>query len=145
MVRRTLLLCVGSIVLYQMLDKVGTVAGEHIDDGNLDHCVAAGLETHGGAGNVNQDLTSQGRVVDAHVELQTLVLCLAADTFAHKVHTVTHVAYIVDALYLEDMRLIAGKIGVGLDGCCHLFELGTVFEFYIDHAAMDTFAKGNGH
>ena len=33
-------------VLYQMLDEVGAVAREHVDDRNLDHRVAAGLETH---------------------------------------------------------------------------------------------------
>ena len=52
-----------------MLDEVGTVAREHVDDGNLDHRVAAGLEAHGGTGNVDQDLTCEGGVVDAHIEL----------------------------------------------------------------------------
>ena len=30
-------------VLYEMLNKVGAVAGEHVDDGDLDHRVASGL------------------------------------------------------------------------------------------------------
>ena len=93
-----------------MFDEVCTLAGEHVDDGNLDHCVAAGLEAHGGASHVDKYLTSEGGVVDAHVELQALVLGLAADTLAHEVHAVTHVAHVVDALHLEHMRLVGGEI-----------------------------------
>ena len=52
-----------------MLDEVGAVAGEHVDDGDLNHRVAAWLEAHGGTGNVDQDLTCKGGVVDAHIEL----------------------------------------------------------------------------
>ena len=69
--------------LYKMLDEVGTVAWEHVDDGNLDHRVASGLETLGGTGNVDEHLSGEGGVVDAHVELQALVLSLAAHALAH--------------------------------------------------------------
>lgn len=55
--------------LHKVLDEVGTVAGEHIDDGYLDHCVAARLQAHGGTGYVDEYLASEGRIVDAHVEL----------------------------------------------------------------------------
>ena len=55
--------------LHQMADEVLTVARQHVDDGNLDHRVAAGLETHGGASHVDEHLTGEGGVVDAHVEL----------------------------------------------------------------------------
>ena len=47
--------------LYQMLDEVGTVAWEHVDDGNLNHRVASGLEAHRGAGHVDQYLTGHKR------------------------------------------------------------------------------------
>jgi hypothetical protein len=40
-----------------MFDEVGAVAWEHVDDGNLDHRVAGGLEAHRGAGHVDQYLT----------------------------------------------------------------------------------------
>ena len=103
-----------------MFDEVGTLAGEHVDDGNFNHRVAAGLQTHRGAGNVDQHLTGEGRVVDLHVELQALVLCLTADTLADEVDTVTHVAHVVDILHLEDMRLVRGEIGVCLDVFRHL-------------------------
>ena len=92
-----------------MFDKVCTLAWEHVDDGDFDHGVAAGLQTHRGTGYVDEHLTCEGGVVDGHVELQTLVLRLSADTLAHEVHTVTHVAHVIDALHLEDMRLVAAK------------------------------------
>ena len=56
-----------------------------------------------------------------------------------------HVAHVVNALYLEHVGLVVGEVGIGLDGCCHLVEFGTVFQLYIDHAAMDALAEGNGH
>ena len=68
--------------LYQMFDEVGAVAWEHVDDGNLDHRVAGGLEAHRGASDIDQNLTGEGGIVDLHVELQTLVLGLTADAFA---------------------------------------------------------------
>ena len=52
-----------------MSDEFLGVAGKHVDDGNLNHRIAAGLQTHGSTGNVDKHLTSEGRVVDAHVEL----------------------------------------------------------------------------
>ena len=52
-----------------MFDEVGTVAGEHVDDGNLNHRIATWLEPHGSAGHINKHLTCEGGVVDAHVEL----------------------------------------------------------------------------
>ena len=101
--------------LYQMFDEVGAVAWEHVDDGNLDHRVAGRLEAHGGTSDIDQNLTGEGRIVDLHVELQTLVLGLTADALADEVDTMTHVANIIDALYLEDVRLVVREIGVSLD------------------------------
>ena len=98
-----------------MLDEVGTVAREHVDNGNLDHGVASGLQTHRGASHVNQYLTRKGGVVDLHVELKTLVLGLTANTLAHQVNTMAHVANIVNALYLEHVGLVRSEVGVGLD------------------------------
>ena len=56
-----------------------------------------------------------------------------------------HVAYCIHALHGKDMCLVIGKVGVGLDGCRDVFQLGTVFEFHIDHAAMDSLTEWNGH
>ena len=57
----------------------------------------------------------------------------------------THVAHIVDTLYLEHMSLIRGEVRISLDGGSHLLKLGTLFELYIHHAAVDTLAEGNRH
>ena len=110
-----------------MFYQVGALAGQHVDDGNLNHRIASGLQAHGGASHIDQHLTGQGGVVDLHVELQALVLGLTRDTLAHQVHTMSHVAHIVDALYLEDMRLVRGEVGVGLDVLGDLFQRVAVF------------------
>ena len=57
----------------------------------------------------------------------------------------THVAHVIDALHLEDMRLVVGEIGVGLDILCHVLEFGTFLQFDIHHAAVDALTEGNGH
>ena len=128
-----------------MLDEVGTVARQHVDDGNLNHRVAGGLQAHRGTSNVDQYLTCEVRIVDLHVELEALVLRLSADTLAHEVHTVTHITNVVDALYLEHVGLVRGEVGVGLDVFSDLFQSVAVFQLYIDHAAMDALAQGDGH
>jgi len=128
-----------------MLDEVSTVARQHVDDGNLNHGVAGRLQAHRGTSNVDQYLTCEGRIVDLHVELQALVLGLSADTLAHEVHTVAHIANVVDAFYLEYVGLVRGEVGVGLDVLSHLLQRVAVFQLYIDHAAMDAFAQGDGH
>ena len=128
-----------------MFDKVGAITRQHVDDRNLHHRVATGLQTHRGTCYIHQYLTCEGRVVDAHIELQTLVLSLTADTLTYKVHAMTHITYIVNTLYLEHVCLVAGEIRISLDGSSHLFELSTLFELYIDHTAVDTLAKGNRH
>ena len=40
--------------LHQVLDEVFALAGQHVDDGYLDHGVAGGLQAHGGAGHAHQ-------------------------------------------------------------------------------------------
>ena len=126
-----------------MLDEVGTVAGQHVDNRNLDHGVTAGLQAHRGTGYIDQYLSGEGWVVDLHVELEALVLSLSADALAYEVYAVAHVANIVNAGYLEYVGFVAGEVGVCLDGCCHLVELSTVFQLYIYHAAVDAFAQGD--
>ena len=60
-------------------------------------------------------------------------------------YTVPHVAYVVDALYLEYMCLVAGEIGVSLDVLGHLLQCVAVFQLYIYHAAVDALTQGDGH
>jgi hypothetical protein len=52
-----------------MSDEFLGVAGKHVNDRNLNHRVATRLETHGSTGDVDKHLTSEGRVVDTHIEL----------------------------------------------------------------------------
>ena len=66
------------------------VAREHVDDWNLNHGVATRLLVHCGTCSVDEHLCCEGRVVDAHVELEVLVVSLAADTLAYEVHAVTY-------------------------------------------------------
>ena len=131
--------------LYQCPYEVFSIALEHVDDGYLYHGIAAGLQTHGSTGHIYQHLTREGGIVDTHVELQTLVLGLTAHSLAHQVDTMSHVAHVINTLYLKDMSLIVGKIGVCLDGLGHLFEIGTLFEFHVYHAAVYALAQWYGH
>ena len=57
----------------------------------------------------------------------------------------THVTYIVNTLHLEHMCLVAGEVRISLDGSSHLFELGTLFELYIHHTAVDALTEGDRH
>ena len=48
--------------LHQVFDEIGSVAWEHVDHRDLNHRVAAGLQTHGGTGYIDQHLTCEGGV-----------------------------------------------------------------------------------
>ena len=66
-----------------MRDELLAVAFKIVNHRNLNHGVATGLLAHRGTGNIDEYLTGEGGVVDAHVELQSLVLCLTAYTLAN--------------------------------------------------------------
>ena len=66
-----------------MRDEFLAVAFKIVNHRNLDHGVATGLLAHGGASHIDEYLTGEGGVVDAHVELQSLVLCLTANALAN--------------------------------------------------------------
>ena len=112
----------GIVSLYKMADEILLVTLEHVDDGNLDHRVASGLLAHGSAGHVDEYLTGEGRIVDAHVELQALVLRLSAHALPDQIDAMAHVAHVVNRCHLEHVGLVAGEIGVGLDGLRDLFQ-----------------------
>lgn len=90
----------------EMADDVLALAGEHVDDGQLNHGVAAGLLTHGGTGHVNEYLGGQGGVVNLHVELEELVVGLSTDTLAHEVDAVADIVEGVHAFHLKDVGLV---------------------------------------
>ena len=133
------------VKLYKMRDELLAVAFEIVNHWNLNHGVATGLLAHRGASHVDKYLTGEGGVVDAHVELKALVLCLTANTLANQIYTVTHITHIVNRGYLEHVSLVVGEIWVGLDGLCHLLKAIAVLQLYIHHAAMNTLAERNGH
>ena len=71
------------VKLYKMRDELFAVAFEIVNHWNLNHGVATRLLAHRGTGNVDKYLTGEGWVVDAHVELKALVLCLTAYALAN--------------------------------------------------------------
>ena len=57
----------------------------------------------------------------------------------------THIADIIDALYLEHVSLIAGEIRIGLDILSHILKFCALLELYINHAAVDALTKRDSH
>lgn len=125
--------------------EVFAVAGEEVDDGHFNHGVAAGLLAHGGAGHADEYLTGEGGVVDAHIELEKLVLGGAAHALAGEVDAMSHVDDFVHRGDFDNVGFVVGKIGVRLDGCGDLGELMAGFYLDVDHAAVDACAGGDGH
>ena len=126
-----------------MLNQIGTVAWQHVNDRNLNHRVATWLQTHRGASHVDQYLTCQCRVVNLHIELHALVLGLSANTLADKVYAMSHIANVVDALNLEDMSLVVGKVWVCLDVLGNLLQCEAILQLNVNHTTMDAFAQGD--
>ena len=75
-----------SNALHQMPNPLLAVARKEVDDRNLDHRIATRLLAHGGTCHAHQDLCREGGIVDAHVELEELVLRLAGHALAGEVH-----------------------------------------------------------
>ena len=87
-----------------------------VDDGHFNHRVATRTLLHRGTGGTHQHLTGEGRIVDAHVKLEQLILRRSAHTLARKVHTVTHVDNLVDTGHQVHVRFVRSKVRIGLDG-----------------------------
>ena len=99
-----------------MSDVLLAVAGQEGDDGPSDQVVATRLLTQGGTGGADEHLAGERGVVDAHIELEELVLRGAAHTLAGQVHAVAHVDDFVHRRHEVHVRLIGGKIGLGQAG-----------------------------
>ena len=125
--------------------KVFALARQHINDRNLYHSVASRLQAHRCTSHIDEYLSRKSRVVDAHVEFETLVLGYTANTLAHHIHAVAHVADIVYRRNGNNVSLIVREIRVGLNLFRNIFERSTVLKFHIHHTAMDAFAERNGH
>ena len=70
---------------------------------------------------------------------------LAADAFAHKVHAMSHIVQGIHALHLEDVGLVVGEIGVGLDFLGNFLQGSAFLQFHIHHTAVYAFTHGDGH
>ena len=57
-----------------MSDPLFAVARKEVDDGDFYHGVAPRLLLHGSACHAHKYLCSQCRIVDAHIELEQLIL-----------------------------------------------------------------------
>ena len=83
-----------------MSDKLLSVAWKIVDDRNLNHCIATRLLLHRCASNIYKNLSSKRRVVNLHVVLEQLVVSLARNTLADKVHAMTNIVQVLNALNL---------------------------------------------
>ena len=128
-----------------MTDERFAVAGKQVDYGDFNHRVGAGLLAHRSASHADKDLCSQRRVVDAHIELKSLILRCSRHAFAHHINAVAHVFYVVDAVDFDDVSFVACEVGVSLDSCSHLVELVAVIELYVNHASVDACSQRNSH
>ena len=139
-----LLFLFSNLSLYQVADDALAIAGQIVDDGNLYHRVGTGLLLHAGASNVDKYLGGKCGVVDLHVELEELVVGLATYTLANEVYTMTYIVECINALYLEDVSLVACEVGVSLDSCGYLVKLSALLQLNVYHTTMDALAYGDG-
>ena len=128
-----------------MCDKALTIAWEHIDNRNLNHCVATRLLLERSTCYVDEYLCSKSRVVNLHVELEELVVCLTRNTLTSEVYAMTNIIECVNALYLEYVCLITCEVWVSLDSLCNLSKVSTFLKLYIYHTAVDTLTYRDSH
>ena len=121
------------------------------DDGivKFDHGLGTELTTgfhaHCGTGTGDHHLTGEGGVIDCHVELKTLIMCLSRHTGTNEVDAVRYVIESIDRLHGNDVGLIVCEIIIGKDSRFNGLEIRPFFELDIDHTAMDTCSQGNSH
>ena len=72
-------------------------------------------------------------------------MCLSRDAVAHKIDSMCDVVEGIDALHLNDMRLVVREIVIGQDSRLYSLKIRTFFELYIHHTTMDTCAQRNRH
>src|SRR3712207_5780460 len=74
-----------------------------------------------------------------------LVMCFTTHAFACHVYAMPHIVECGNAWHCEHMQLVVCKIVVGLNFLGHFFKAGPLFEFHVNHAAMDALAQWDGH
>ena len=128
-----------------MCDKALTIAWEHIDYRNLNHCVATWLLLERSTCYVYEYLCGKSRVINLHVELEELVVCLTTYALTSEVYAMTNVVKCVNALYLEYVSLVACEVWVSLDCFCNLCKVSTFLKLYINHTTVDTLTYRDSH
>ena len=86
------------MVLHQRTDDLLAALRQQVDNGNLGHGVATGLEALGGAGHIHQHLSGEGGVVDAAI----IIVIISVAVFVLLV--ITAVVAITSALFLFTKR-----------------------------------------
>ena len=122
-----------------------SVAIQQVDERYFNHCVATGCLTHCGTCTTHKNLGCERGIVDAHVELEQLVLCHSRNTLACEIHTMSHVKQVVHARNLLYVCLVVDKVWVGFNGSCNLIEVISLLNLNIYHAAVYACAYRNGH
>ena len=102
-----------------MTNNLLAVTRQIVDNGNLYHGVSTGLLLKCCTGCIYQYLCSKGGIVNLHIELEELIVRLTAYTLANQIYSVTYIVQFINTIHLENMCLVTGKIGVGLDGGCY--------------------------
>ena len=82
------------------------VAGQEVDDRNLNHGVAARTLAHSCTSDTDKNLTRECRIVYRHVEFETLAVCLSRHSLAHHIHTMTDILERINALHGNDVCLV---------------------------------------
>ena len=98
---------------------------QQINHRNLNHGVASRLLTHGSTGTAYHYLSGQSRIVDAHIELEQLIMSRTTHPLAHKVHTMRHIIKCLHIVHHHHMRFIMRKIVVRLQQCLYLCRVNT--------------------
>ena len=57
----------------------------------------------------------------------------------------THILYIIYRCYGKYVGLIMSEVWIGLDFGCYILKLGTFFQLYVYHTAVDTLTQWDGY
>src|SRR5574344_1976476 len=133
------------IYLYESLYQIIGIAIQHVDDRNLYHGVATRFAAERCTCNSNKYRSCQCRIVDGHIKLNALVLRTSGNTFTYKFHAMSHILQCIHTFNLHNVRFVMCEIVVSFDSCSYFIKIVTLFEFNINHTAMNSRSQRNGH
>lgn len=103
------------------------------------------IEKMYGKGYTNQHLSCKSRIVDLHIEFKQLIVSFARNSLTYQIHTMSYIVQIVNAGNLNNMSFIVHKISIRLNSSLNSLEVCTLFQFYINHTAMNACTYRNSH